>query len=102
MEIKSMDPFIGYTNQKGKRTDIAQRANPPFPQTWRMAWPILPSPIMTPTQFRDQQQPPTTDQTHIPESLDTPKHGDKYTTIYNILQVGAIRDDRHPKPGRYP
>jgi hypothetical protein len=34
MEIETMDPFIGYTNQKGKRTDIAQRANPPFSQTW--------------------------------------------------------------------
>jgi hypothetical protein len=29
IETETIDLFIGYTNQKGKRTDIAQRANPP-------------------------------------------------------------------------
>jgi hypothetical protein len=54
-----------------------------------LAPPILPLPILALTQIRDQQQPPTTDQTHIPESLNSPSYGDKYATIHNILQVGA-------------
>jgi hypothetical protein len=89
MEIETMDPFIGYTNQKGKRMDIAQRANPPFPQAWRTARPTIQPPIMSTTQFRDQNQPPTTDQMHTPESLESPNYMDKYTTIHNILQVGV-------------
>jgi hypothetical protein len=89
MEIQTMDPFIGYTNQKGKRTDIAQRANPPFPQAWRSAQPTITPPITSTTQFRDQNQPPTMDQTHTPESLASPNYVDKYTTICNILQAGV-------------
>jgi hypothetical protein len=46
-------------------------------------------PISALTQFRYQQQPPTTDQTHIPESLNSPSYGDKYTTIHSILQMGV-------------
>jgi hypothetical protein len=28
MEINTEDPFLGNTDQRGKRTDITQRANP--------------------------------------------------------------------------
>jgi hypothetical protein len=45
MEVETMDPFIGYTNQKGKKTDIAQRANPPLPQTRRTTQPTTQTPI---------------------------------------------------------
>jgi hypothetical protein len=55
-----------------------------------MAPPILPLPISALTQIRDQQQPPTNDQTHNPESLNSLRYGDKYTTICNSLQAGAV------------
>jgi hypothetical protein len=50
MEIETIDPFIGYTNQKGKRTDIGQRDNPPLPQTWRMAYTTNPYDVTHPSQ----------------------------------------------------
>jgi hypothetical protein len=55
MEIEAVDLFTGYINQKGKRTDIAQRANPSS-QAWRAAPPRFSLPPMTSTQNRDQQQ----------------------------------------------
>jgi hypothetical protein len=100
MEVETMDPFIGYTNQKGKKTDIAQRANPPLPQTWRTTCTSTHTPIMSPAHLRDQHQPPITDQTHTPEPPDSPNQMDKYTTICNILQTGvtAMETIENPKP----
>jgi hypothetical protein len=100
MEVETMDPFIGYTNQKGKKTDIAQRANPPLPQTWRSTHTTTHTPITSPAHLRDQHQPPITDQTHTPEPPDSPNQMDKYTTIRNILQAGvaAMETIENPKP----
>jgi hypothetical protein len=90
MEVETMDPFIGYTNQKGKNTDITQRANPPLPQTWRTDRPTLRSPMTSPTQLRDHHHHhPTIKQTHTPERQNSPSQMDKYTTICNILQAGV-------------
>jgi hypothetical protein len=54
-----------------------------------MVRPTLQIPMTSTTHLRDQHQPPTTDQTHTPERLNSPSQADKYTTIHNILQVGV-------------
>jgi hypothetical protein len=100
MEVETMDPFRGYTNQKGKKTDIAQRANPPLQQTWRTTRSMNFTLTSPPTHLRDQSQPPTNDQTHTPEPPNSPNQIDKYSTIRNILQAGvvALETIENPKP----
>jgi hypothetical protein len=100
MEIETMDQFVGYTNQKGKRTDIAQRANPPFSQAWGTIRPTLWVPATLPVHLRDQHQLPANDQTHTPERLSSPSQADKFTTIHNILQAGvaALETIDNPNP----
>jgi hypothetical protein len=94
MEIDTEDPFIGH-NQRGRKTDITQRAN--LPRTDMAAWgnspprPTIHSYTPNYDGHHPQRRPPT--QTYAMSPNNSPTQGDKYITLHTILQAGIAALD---------